>query len=625
MNLLSVQALGLLASATLWASIALAAASFWLHARGWRAGRAMPTRWLPALMGLPRRYLVDVHAVVAGHRQTAWMHALLASGFLASLALWSLFPWLPRTPWLLLQALASGACLGGVGLLGLRRGAARTARRPQRLSRGRFLWLPVAFLLYALGSAVLTAALAGDAAREAGVASVAGAACLMLGAIGLVGCALWQPMRHALFGALYVASHPKPGRFAAGTLRRLSAPAATPRPPVGQAADFGWKQLLSFDACIECGRCEAVCPAHATGHLLNPKALIQDLVRAASLRDEPYTGTGHGSAGTPAPSAATSVMGIAPETLWSCTTCAACVDACPMFIEHVDAVTDLRRHLTQNLGAMPGKLPAMVREIRESGNSFGRPAAHRWSWATDLRLRTLRDAGTAEVLVWAGDAAFEPHGQQALRALLQSLALAGVDHAVLGDEELDCGHLPRRCGDEAAFERLRDDNLAVLARYRFRVLLTADPHAFHTLRDEYPAADWQVVHHTQYLAQLLAEGRLQPRAQASGTVVLHDACYLGRYGQVYDAPRDVLRRAGFTTVEAPRSRERSFCCGAGGGQAWAGQPALQSIPIVRFEELAATGAQEIAVACPNCKAMLQGAAGDRMRVRDVAELLRGAL
>ncbi|HVR52235.1 MAG TPA: DUF3483 domain-containing protein [Pseudorhodoferax sp.] len=643
MHTITVHGLATLAAAMLWASLAFGLVSVCVHARHWRRGRRehhAPVRWLQALARLPRRYLVDVHGVVAGHRQTAWMHALLAGGFLATLACWALFPWVALPAWLAVQALGLVAVTGGAVLLGLRRAPrqAEAAPRPQRLSRGRFTALPWAFLAYALGSAVLTGSLALGAVRRADLASMAGAASLMAALLYLVACVRWQPLRHAVFGALYVAAHPKPWRFAARPVAGAEPSARTElseRPPVGRASDFAWTQLLSFDACVECGRCEAVCPAHATGHQLNPKALIQGLVRATGLRAEPYAGQAHAPAGegthassgtgTHAPATGAQVLGIAAETLWSCTTCAACVQACPMFIEHVDAVTDLRRHLTQAIGAMPGKLPEMVREIRESGNSFGQPAAHRWSWATDLQLRTLREVGAADVLVCAGDAGFEPHGQQALRALLRALALAGVDHAILGEEERDCGHLPRRCGDEAAFLALREDNLQTLSRYRFRVLLTADPHALHTLRNEYPAAPWTVLHHTEYLARLLDEGRLRPRAAQPGTVVLHDACYLGRHNGVYDAPRALLRQAGYAMVEAPRSRDNAFCCGGGGGQAWAGQPSRQSIPIVRFEELAATGARDIAVACPNCKLMLQGAAGQGVRIRDVAELLEDTL
>jgi len=312
-------------------------------------------------------------------------------------------------------------------------------------------------------------------------------------------------------------------------------------------------------------------------------------------------------------------------SLWSCTTCAACVNACPMFIEHVDVVVDLRRHLTQVLGAVPGKLPIMLRELNDSGNSFGDAPDQRCAWATDLKLRFLRDVHEADVLVWLGDSAFELHGQQTLRALFQMLQMARVDFAVLGDEEQDCGHLSRRCGDEAAFVRLRRANLATLSKYRFKTIVTGDPHAFHTLRDEYPPAAWQVMHHTQYLAELIEEGRLAPTATGTGRVVYHDACYLGRHSQVYASPRALLQHAGCDSVEAPRAKENAFCCGAGGGQAWAGQPSETSIPLLRFKELAATGATQIAVACPNCKSMLQSVAGASIQVRDVAEILRESL
>jgi len=630
MAFFSVQDLSVLVSMVLWGAVAACAAGLWIHARGWRTGRTAPTDWLGGLLQLPRRYLVDVHAVVARHRPTSWMHAMVAGGFLASIAGWALLPWTAGEFWLALQLVALLLCGAGLLLLATRRyGVPHAApTRPQRLSGGPFVWLPVAFFLYWSASIVLVGLLATAHWQEAGASSIAAALVVAATVVYLLGFAMQHPLRHALLGALLIATHPKPARFARGTDRRLVTRASgiALREGVGQTGDFDWKQLLSFDACIECGRCEAVCPAHATGHPLNPKALIQDLVRNTGLRKEAYGGTPHYRHDT-VPDAAPQrfVLGIAHETLWSCTTCAACVNACPMFIEQVDAITDMRRHMTQNLGAVPGKLPAILRELRESGNSFGRPAPHRWSWATDLQLRLFRDVRQADVLVWAGDAGFELHGQQSLRALLQTLQIAGVDYAVLGEEEQDCGHLSRRCGDESTFAQLRQTNLGVLAQYRFGTLLTADPHAFHTLRNEYPDAGWEVMHHTEYLSRLLAENRLRPTALTGTKVVYHDACYLGRYGQVFDAPRSVLDQAGCERVEAPRSRDNSFCCGAGGGQVWAAQRSLKSIPVVRFEELAATGATEIAVACPNCKNMLQSAAGDRIRVRDVAEILRASL
>lgn len=624
MNLSSVNAIAWFVWAGLCASFVLGGALALAQARHWRQGRPAPTRWLHALRALPRRYLVDVHAVVARHQPTSWMHALLAGGFLASLLLWLLLllPLLPAAAWVALQAVALGGCIAGLALL-LRRRHGRPADAPQRLSRGAFAWLPAAFAVYLLASIAVLAVFAIPGASAARIGWAA-AALLVLAMLGLAGLFVRGPLRHALAGALYIAVHPKPWRFHGEEAARTGSDTAT-MPALGatSARAFSWKQLLSFDACVECGRCQAVCPAHAAGHPLNPKALIQDLVRAANMRQGTYQGDGHGGAApTPGEPA---VLGITQSTLWSCTTCAACVNACPMFIEHVDAITELRCDMTQRQGAVPGKLPLMLRELHDSGNSFGAAPARRASWATDLHLPRLSEAGEAEVLLWLGDAAFELHGQQTLRAFVRALQAAGVDLAVLGEEEQDCGHLSRRCGDEAGFLRLREANLRMLARYRFRTLVSCDPHAFHTLRDEYPPLGARVMHHTELLAELLQAGRLAPRAAHGAKVVFHDACYLGRHSNVYDAPRLLLERAGCERVEAPRARENSFCCGAGGGQAWAGTPSRTSIPLLRYEELAATGATEIAVACPNCKNMLQSAAGPAMRVRDVAEILEASL
>jgi Fe-S oxidoreductase len=607
------------ASALLWLSVIVAASTAAMHARAWRAGYAMRTDWIAAAAKLPRRYLVDVHAVVARHRATSWMHACLAGGFLASLLAWALFPWLPGGVWVVAQALALAVCSCGVLFLGLRR-LGRTPA-PQKLSRGRFRPLLAAFGAYVAGSLLLLAAVA---TRSGGASPMAIPGLLAFGTaiVYLVAFAVFQPLRHALFGAIHIATHPKPERFSGEAASRGTA--AEPARPAASAADFGWKHLLSFDACIECGRCQSACPAHASGHALNPKALIQDLARATGLRKERYAGDPHAAPGGEQAAKSPSVLGIRAETLWSCTTCAACVAECPMFIEHVDAVTSLRRHLTQQLAVVPGKLPSMLRELRENGNSHGLPGADRWSWASDLRPPLLRDVHSADVLVWAGDAAFELHGRQVLRALLQLLEAAEVSYAVLGEEELDCGHLSRRCGDEEAFLRLQARNRDVLRGYRFRTLVTPDPHAFHTLSHEYPADAWEVAHHSEFLAALADAGRLRLGSATSATrTVYHDPCYLGRHGKVYDAPRKLLQHAGRETLEAARSREKSFCCGAGGGQAWAGQSSTRSIAVIRLEELKATGASEIAVACPNCKLMFQGAAD--LPVKDVAEIMLEAL
>jgi Fe-S oxidoreductase len=314
---------------------------------------------------------------------------------------------------------------------------------------------------------------------------------------------------------------------------------------------------------------------------------------------------------------------IHPDTLWSCTTCRACVYECPMMIEHVDAVIDLRRFQTLELGAAPGKAADALAELRAADNPGGRALASRLDWAADLALPVLSQRRATDVLLWLGDGAFELRNQRTLRALVKLLRQAGTDFAVLGEEELDCGDLARRLGDEATFQDLAKRNIATLARYRFARIVTADPHAFHSLKNEYPAfgGRYEVVHHTTFLASLIAERRLAVAGPLAGRVTYHDPCYLGRYNGEIESPRAILDALGVECVEMERNGLRSSCCGGGGGAPLTDIPGKRRIPDMRMEDAKATEATTVAVACPNCALMLEGVVQPRPVVADVSELL----
>jgi Fe-S oxidoreductase len=270
----------------------------------------------------------------------------------------------------------------------------------------------------------------------------------------------------------------------------------------------------------------------------------------------------------------------------------------------------------------------VLAELREGDTQSGRPLARRLDWAADLGLRYLGEGEACDLLLWVGDGGFELRNQRTLRALAKLLRRAGLDVAVLGEAELDSGDLARRLGDEATFQRLAAANVATLRRRSFRRIVTADPHSFHALKNEYPAfgGTFEVLHHTQLLAGLVAEGRLAVPAVASERVITyHDPCYLGRYNGEVEAPRALLDALGLSRVEMERHGLRSFCCGGGGGAAISDVPGARRVPDLRMDQARLTGASVVAVACPTCALMLEGVTGPKPEVADVAELLLEAV
>jgi dimethylglycine catabolism B len=603
-------------------------------ARRWLAGQPAEVDLIGGLLALPRRYLVDVHEVVGRKPFNARFHALTAGGFLASLLLIALaaVPGLGGRPLWLALAACLAAMLAGAVMVGWR----RFAERPEELSGGRFSRLPMALMAYAASLLIVAIdQLAG------GVLPVAVSLVLVLigglGAADLILGAGRGPLKHAVSGALHLAAHPRPGRFQGvggrdTGLRALDLGAA--KLGVERPVEFAWNRLLGFDACVQCGRCETVCPAYAAELPLNPKKLIQDIVAALDEAgsDAAYAGhhhpgraAGEAHGGRLRPLVGAEAM-IHPDTLWACTTCRACVQECPMMIEHVDAIVDLRRFETLERGATPGKAAAALEELRLADNAEGRPAVHRIDWAADLSPPLIAEKGECDVLLWLGTAAFDLRGQRGLRALMTLLRRAGIDFAVLGAEELDCGDVARRLGDEATFQDLARRNIALLGRYRFNRILTADPHVLHVLRNEYPVFGgcYTVVHHTALLLELVEAGRLSPRA-LDRSITYHDPCYLGRYNGEIEAPRRLLDALGLRRIEMERSGLRSSCCGGGGGLPLTDVAGKRRIPDMRMDHARATGAERVAVACPNCTVMLEGVVGPRPAVADIAELVLEAV
>ena len=613
-----------------WAMAALALVQVARRAALWRTGAAAPVAWLNGLAQLPKRYLVDVHHVVARDAYASRMHAVVAGGLLAASLLTALAILPPLggfRPYWILVALAFGVTAAGSLLVGAR----RYPQKKPRLSAGRFQILPFLLVAYAIGGTITALTLAlGGGGTLAPVALALAAA----GGLGLAFEVRHGPMRHAAAGALHLVAHPRPGRFEGRPDTALQ-PLDLDAPRLGSAmpADFTWNRLLSYDSCVSCGRCEIACPAFAAGQPLNPKKLIQDLVAGLSPAEPAYAGAPYpggreakGERGSLARLIGPEAR-IHPDTLWSCTTCRACVEECPMMIEHVDAVVSLRRHETLERGALPEKAIGPVTDLRQAGDPGGRPLAARTDFAAGVELPLISEKGEADVLLWLGEGAYDLRYGRSLRALVRLLHEAGVDFAVLGPEERDTGDLARRLGDEATFQELAKANAATLARTRFRRIVTADPHALHALRNEYPAfgARYEVVHHTAFLLDLIRDGRLKPGRLEDRAVTYHDPCYLARYNGETEAPRAVLDAIGLTRVEMSRSGKRAMCCGGGGGAPVSDIPGERRIPDLRMAQAAETGAGMVAVACPSCTAMLEGVTDRKAEIRDIAELLLEAV
>ena len=389
----------------------------------------------------------------------------------------------------------------------------------------------------------------------------------------------------------------------------------------GTLADMTWKQMLDTISCTECGRCQDVCPAWATGKALSPKLLIMGL--RDRLLEEGSTVLAGGEVTALVPGAVTD------EVVWDCVTCGACVRECPVSIEHVDHIVDLRRHLVMVESRFPGEAEPMLRDVGRSSNPWGKPQGERAAWADGLDVRVLEPGDRPpEILYWVGCAAsFDERARATARATASLLLRAGIDVAILGPRESCTGDPARRMGDEYTFQAQAQQNVATLDGSGVTRIVTSCPHCFNTLGNEYGdfGGRYEVVHHTELLAELLRDGRLEAPAGADA-ITYHDSCYLARHNDVVAAPREIVSRIG-KPLEMARSGKRTFCCGAGGAHMWMEERGA-AINEERVREAAATGAETLAVACPFCTMMLDDGVkqvGGSLRVADVSVLLAEAL
>jgi len=400
---------------------------------------------------------------------------------------------------------------------------------------------------------------------------------------------------------------------------------------VGKVSDFRWKDLFDSYACTECGRCQDNCPASVTDKPLSPRSVIHD-IKVNLLKSGPLL--------LKEEEAALPLIGdtdegtISEDAIWACTTCGACMEVCPVLIEHVPKIVGMRRHLVQEQTRFPEELNVFFKSMRQRSNPWGIAPPERAKWSAGIEARPF-EAGKTEYLFYTGCAgALDARARRVSVAIARILDAAGISWGILGAEEKCCGDSVRRLGYEFVYDRMVKDNIKVLQAKGVEKIITECPHCFSTLKNDYRQYDveWEVIHHTELIDRLLKEGKLELNGStAQHNVVFHDSCYLGRYNGIYEAPREVLSAVcGELPMEMDRHHNRGFCCGAGGGRMWLEETVGKRISTERVEEALKTDPDEICVCCPYCITMFEDGlkekkATDSVKVLDLAEIVAGAL
>ena len=417
-----------------------------------------------------------------------------------------------------------------------------------------------------------------------------------------------------------------------GTLRTIENMEEAETFGVQHLHEFSWKDLLDIDACVRCGRCESQCPAHNTEKPLNPKNLIQTLkvhldkvgpklldaiekgIDLAEIEQEQIQGAV-----------------IDDEILWSCTTCRSCMYQCPVFVEHIQKIIDMRRYLVLMEARFPKEMNNVFKGLENNQNPWNLGSNKRMDWAKDLNLKLIGENPDVEYLYWVGCAgSFDDRNQKVAKSFVKIMDKAGINYGILGIEEGCCGDTARRSGNEYLAKILIDMNIEILNSHKVKKIITTCPHCFNSFNNEYPqfGAKYEVIHHTELISNLINSGKIKLNGKDKEAVLttFHDSCYLGRYNEIYEKPRSALNAAGNVTLtEMEKNHDESFCCGAGGAKMWM-EESGKRINRDRTEQAVRTGANQICTACPYCLTMLNDGIKDKEleethKVRDIAEIV----
>jgi Fe-S oxidoreductase/nitrate reductase gamma subunit len=612
-------------------------------------------RWdhLPARVGKVIVFVLGQARLIGGDFGPGLMHATIFWGFIVlTLGTVEFFgkgvterftlPLLSDTPgYLVMEDLFSVAVIAALAYAAFR----RLVVKPRRLTLS-----PEGLVILLLIFALMVTDLAADACRIllapaptdrwqfAGSALAAVLASLPAGAVPALHHVSWWLHAVCLLGFLVWLPYSKHLHVLAAPFNVFFAP-LTPKGQfrtldlenaetfgVGAITEFSWKDLFDLYNCTECGRCTSRCPANVSGKQLDPKMLI------LNLQDFLLEGQGqHAGQGGNGASERAMVGGVITDNvLWACTMCRWCVDACPVFIEHVPKIADMRRWLVLTESRFPTELQPAFRNLENNGNPWQMSWQTRTDWATDLGVRVMSDVQEAEYLYWVGCyGSFDERNKKVARAFVKLLQAAQVDFAILGNEEKCTGEPARRLGHEYLYQTLAQGNVETLKRYRFQTIVTACPHCFNTIRNEYSDFDghFRVIHHSQLLDELVRGGRLPVVPTGSERITYHDACNLGRYNGVYEPPRQVLAAATRgELVEMALSRSKGFCCGGGGGRVWLEENEGRRVNQLRVEQAMEVKPDILASACPFCLTMFEDGVkakevGDTIKTRDIAEVL----
>ncbi|MBC8181476.1 4Fe-4S dicluster domain-containing protein [candidate division KSB1 bacterium] len=404
---------------------------------------------------------------------------------------------------------------------------------------------------------------------------------------------------------------------------------------VANIENFTWKQILDLDACTKCGRCQEVCPAHQSEKPLSPKNLIQELKTHWLVRGkELLAASGNGKAAEEFPESEIIDKVVSEDIIWACTTCRACIEECPVMIEHPQKLVDLRRYLVLMLSQFPKEVQLVFKNLNANSNPWGIGFSSRGEWADELGVNKFSGEDDSEILYFVGCAgSFDDRYKKVSTAMVRILNAAGVKFGILGAEEKCCGDSARRIGEEYLFQTLAQENIATFQQYNVKKILTTCPHGYNTLKHEYSAFDgkYEVIHAVELIADLLKQGRLPLKNSFNKSVVLHDSCYLGRYNDIYEQPREIMRNiSGVSPVEMERNREKNFCCGAGGGRMWFEETQGRRINEMRVEQALKTKANTVGVSCPFCLTMFEDGIKDKgvqesVKAYDLIEMVAMAL